>query len=154
QSNLDFLTLAVNVYVNLGEILAIWWSYWMGATRFQSIVVNLQAMLSLNQVRPFLTSTQKRKIKAALSMIGHVLWDNDFVPIDNWQGFTLGTSNMPVQYVEARNQIAALLKDHPQFSTRFEGILDAVTSAFLSATNHYGAPKDCPHYTGALLLPV
>ena len=86
----DFLALAVNVYVNWGSIHALWWAYWMGATRFQTIVVNAQAMLSLNQVRPFLTAAQKRQLKAALSMFGHIMWDNDFVPMDNWQKFHLG----------------------------------------------------------------
>ena len=95
----DFLALAVDVYVNRGEIHSLWWSYWLGATRFQSIVVNTQAMLSLNQARPFLTSTQKRQLKAVLSMVGHIMWDNDFVPLDNWQSFTLGTANMPIQYI-------------------------------------------------------
>ena len=113
-----------------------------------------QAMLSLNQVRPFLTSTQGRQLKAVLSMIGHILWDNDFVPIDNWQGFTLGTANMPVQYNQARYQIACLLKDHPQFSARFARVLDEVVDSFTNATSQYGAPKDSPHYAGALVLPI
>ena len=62
-------------------------------------------MLSLNQVRPFLTAIQKRQIKAAMSMFGHIMWDNDFVPMDNWQdNFHFGTANMPVQYGEARER--------------------------------------------------
>ena len=50
-----------------------------------SIVVRAQAMLSLNQVRPFLTADQKRLLKAAIAMCGHIMWDNDFVPWINWQ---------------------------------------------------------------------
>jgi hypothetical protein len=150
----DLTAQAVNVYVNLGEIHALWWAYWMGATRFQSIAVNTEAMLSLNQVRPFLTATQKRQLKAILSMTGHILWDDDFVPVTNWHGFHLGTANMPIQYGQARQQIAGLLKDHPQFSARFAGILDAVTSAFISSTDAYGAPRDSPHYAGALVIPT
>jgi hypothetical protein len=150
----DMTRMAVNVYVNLGNIHVLWWAYWSGATKFQMIAVRAQAMLSLNQVRSFLTTTQKRQLKAALSMCGHILWDNDFVPIDNWHGFHLGTANMPIQYGEARNQIAALLKDHPQFSARFATVLDNATNAFTSAINDYGAPKDCPHYAGAAVIPT
>jgi hypothetical protein len=154
QLSLDSLALGVNVYVNLGSIFSLWWFYWQGGTRFQTIEVNLGAMLSLDQVRPFLTTVQRRQIKAALSMVGHILWDNDFVPADNAENFTMGTANMPVQFVQMRNQIAAFLKDHPQFSARFASILDATVNSLLIGTDDYGSPRDSPHYAGAMVIPT
>ena len=63
----------------------------------------VKAMLSLNQVRPFLTAEQKRLLKATISMSGHIMWDNDFVPWINWQdNFHFGTANMPIQYGEMK----------------------------------------------------
>ena len=154
QGCFDMLAVAITNYVNVGSIYTLWWSYWMGATRFQSIAVRTQAMLSLNQVRPFLTAVQKRRLKAGLSMLGHIMWDNDFVPIENRQGFHFGTANMPVQYTQARSQIAVLLKGHPQFSERFETVLSLTTDAFEKSFDSYGSPRNSPHYAGTLIIPT
>ena len=145
---------AIDIYVNRGEIHSLWWSYWTGATQFQAIVVRAVAMISLDQYRPFLTATQKRRLKATLSMVGHIMWDNDFAPMDNWQTFHLGTANMPVQYGQGRNQVAAVLKDHPQFTARFATVLDAVTGAYAASVNAVGAVRDSPHYSGATMVPT
>ena len=154
QSIVDTINAAVEIYVNRGDINCLWWAYWQGATRFQRLVVDCSAAISLNQVRQFLTTEQKRQIKAALSMTGHILWDNDFVPIDNYDGFSLGTGNMPVQFTQARYQIAVMLKDNPQFSARFADVLSGVTSSITTSISAYGAARDCPHYAGTLVIPA
>jgi hypothetical protein len=145
---------AVNTFVNLAHIHSLWWHYWHGALEFQKIAVRIQAMFSLNQLRPFLTSSQKRQLKAALSMVGHIAWDNDFTPMDNFHGLKSGSANMPIQYGQARQQIAVLLKDHPQFSARFAGVLSSVLASFDAAFNAHGSPKDSPHYAGTLIVPL
>jgi hypothetical protein len=150
----DYLALGIKVYVNFASIHTAWWQYWGAATRYQAIVVHAQAMLSLNQVRPFLSATQKRQLKVVLSMIGHIMWDDDFVPMTNNFGLGLGSYNMPVQYNAARQQIAALLKEHPQFSARFAGIYDAITKNLTASVNAYGAPLECPHYAGTTVIPT
>ena len=154
QGDLTVAKFSVDVYVNLAGTHAFYWGYWMGGTRFQKIIVDLYAMISLHQVRPFLTSIQWREIKAVLSMIGHILWDNDFVPMENWRSFNMGTANMPVQYSGMRSMIACLLKDHPQFSAKFADILETTLNLFNNSTTAYGAPKDCPHYAGAMITPT
>jgi hypothetical protein len=151
QWTIDYIRQGIEVYVNAGDVFSMSWFYWEGATKFSLIAVNAQAALSLNQVRPFLTGNQKRQLKAALSTVGHIMWDNDFVPIDNWQNFTLGTANMPVQFTGMRNQLACLLKEHSQFSSRFAGIYAAVEGTLGNILDSYGSPKDCPHYSGALI---
>ena len=117
--------MAVNVYVNLGSIYALWWLYWMGARDFNRSWFIWQAMLSLNQVRPFLTAdpeapAQGRAVDDWPHHLGQRLCAHGLTT----QSFTLGTANMPIQYGQARSQIAVLLKDHPQFSARFADILD------------------------------
>ena len=114
----------------------------MGATRFQTIVVKSQAMLSLDQVRPFLTTDRSASSRPRLSMLGHILWDNDFVPIDNCAStFTWARRTCPSNTMRCAHQIAAVLKDHPQFSARFATVLDAVTASIHISINAYGSPQ-------------
>jgi hypothetical protein len=145
---------ALDIYNNVGEIHAANWKYWTGATEFQALAVRTSALISLDQHRPFLTADQRRTLKAVMSMVGHIAWDNDFAPMDNWQTFTMGTANMPIQYVQARNQIAAILNTHPQFSARFATVYSSVSGSLASALDTYGSPKDCPHYAGATVIPT
>ena len=74
-----------------------------------------------------------------LSIFGHILWDPDFVPLENNQWFTLGTANMPVQEISYRQFIAMVLKDHPQFR-RFSTVSTQVQTTFNGYVNAYGAP--------------
>jgi hypothetical protein len=110
-------------------------------------------MISLNEIRPFLTAGQKRQMKAAVSMIGHILWDPDYVPIDDpeWRSYNLGTSNMPAQFWGMRHQVACLLKEHPQFAAKFPDILNGSINYLIKSTTVYGGPKDSTHYAGALI---
>src|SRR5262249_43495983 len=117
--------IAIDVYINKSSIHNSSWSYWEGANRFTSLGVRIQALFSLNQVRPFLTATQKRQLKSALSAGGQVLWDKDFTPLpppSNWENFNLGTGNMPIQYTQMMGQIGLLLKAHSQFTGKFDFI--------------------------------
>jgi hypothetical protein len=150
----DRISLHVDIYVNRSSIHSSWGMFWGAALTFQSTVVHAQAMLSLNQVRPFLTDSQKRKLKSVISLMGFILWDNDFAPIDNYHGFNMGSANMPIQYAAARYQIASCLQTHPQFSAHFATILSSNTSLFLSAINAYGAPLQSPHYAGTTVIPT
>jgi hypothetical protein len=150
--------LAIDEYVNNGTIYGVdadSWMYWMGQTRFQAMAVRANALLVLDQVRPLLSAAQKGKIKAALSLAGHVLWDNDFVPIDNWaDGFHLGSPNMPIQFNEGRRQIAVMLKDHSQFAPRAAIVTNDVVNTFPNQINAAGAPIGSPHYAGATIIPA
>jgi hypothetical protein len=151
---LDLATDLIEIYANKRTIYSLWTFYWQGATYFQRLVVNIRALLSLDQVRPLITATQKRQLKAALSLVGNICWDNDFVPMDNWQSFTLGTANMPIQYGAARGQLAAVVKDNPQFVARFNTVLGSARGGLAAYVSDCGAPMDCPHYSGAEIVPT
>jgi hypothetical protein len=149
------ITTAINTYVNLATHHNHWWQYWGGMLTFQRRVIQANVMLCLDQLQPFMTAAQKSKIKITLSAIGHIVWDNDFVPIDNFaSGFHLGTANMPIQYNEFRRMIAIVLKDHSQFSARFDAIVAGATGTFTSQVNTSGAPIGSPHYAGATIIPA
>jgi hypothetical protein len=148
---------AVDNYVNRSSIFNLSWIYWQAQLRFQSVSVNGNALLVLDQVRPFLTATQKKKLKAAMSLCGHVLWDNEFVPLDFFGDdgtFHAGTANMPLQFADARRQFAILLKGHPQFAARFGTITTAVVDSFNQQINAAGAPIGSPKYGGATIVPA
>jgi hypothetical protein len=149
------ITAAINAYVNTGTHHQHWWQFWLGMLTFQKRVIQANVMLTLDQMQPFMTAAQKARIKTTLSAIGHIIWDNDFTPIDNYEGsgFTLGTPNMPIQYNEFRRMIAIVLKDHPQFSSRFNAILSDVTGLFTDAINTAGAPISSPHYAATSVVP-
>ena len=154
---IDYLSVGIDVYINKGSVAVLWWQYWQGTLQFQRIVIRVMAMISLDQVRPFLSELQKRQLKAILSVVGHISWDNDFVPWD-YEGvshaqITYGTSNMPVQFGMQKNQFVAVLKTHPEFTARFDTALAWCTTVFEASVTVNGAPKDSPHYSGTLVVP-
>ena len=156
QYCLDYIKCGVDNYVNKGSLAEPYWLYWQGGLRFQEMAIRATAMVSLHQVRPFITSLQKRQLKALLSTIGHIVWDNNFVPAENSEvgQFTFGTSNMPIQYNQQKNQLTCLLKTHPQFLDRFATMLARTVASFESGVSVNGAPYDSPHYAGTLVVPA
>ena len=155
QYCLDYIHIAMDVYVNKGSHFSPWWVYWQGGIRFQIIVVRAMALISLDQVRPFLTVLQKKQLKAVLAAVGHITWDEDFVPTDDIHGqWSYGNINMPVQFGQQRSQFGVTLKTHPQFAERFDGAyafaLNAVAISFVAS----GAAKDSPHYAETLIVPT
>jgi hypothetical protein len=67
---------------------------------------------------PALPADQREKAEAIAVLFAAILWDNDFVPLDNAEGFNLGTPNMPVQQWACRNQFAVFLADQPEMAAR------------------------------------
>ena len=143
----------IDLFVNYGSIHYPAWQYWQGGLRFQELNIRIMAMISLDQVRPFLTALKKKQLKAALSTMGHIAWDNDFVPLDDdgHGGIHFGNTNMISQFSQQRSQFTATLKTHPQFVDRFDNVLASSIARFNNSVVASGAPKDCPHYAGALI---
>ena len=152
---LSYITTGIDVYVNKGSHYHPNWHYWQGGNRFQEMVIRTMALISLDQVRPFISAPQKLRLKALLSMAGHITWDLDFVPFDlPYAQITLGTANMPIQYGEQRAQFACVLRYHPQFEERFAGVLENSIHNFLNgSTVPSGAIRNSPHYAGSMLVP-
>ena len=145
---------ALDTYVNTGDVYTHAWTYWQGGTRMQSVAIRANALLVLDRVYPFMTLEQRQKIKATLSLFGNIMWDNDFVPMDNFESFTLGTANMPVQQQGIRNLFSIMLKDHPSFSDRYNIALTNSKNVLNTAFNNSGASFSSPHYSGASIVPT
>ena len=155
---IPYLNFAINLYVNTSSYTQQVWFYFNGAQAFQRIIIRAMAMISLDQSpgRSFLTTLQRRQLKATLAMVGHVTCDQNFMPDENYEHsqFSYGTANSPQQYGQMKSQFIAVLKTHPQFTERYALVETRAIASFNSVINEYGAPRDNPAYAGALISPL
>jgi hypothetical protein len=100
------------------------------------------------------TPQQRRRIKAVAALFANVLWDNDFVPLDNDHGLNLGTANMPVQQSNYRHFYALLLANHPTMREHARRVAGQVKETVRGLVNEHGAEIGCPHYIGASFAPT
>jgi hypothetical protein len=145
----------VDVYVNKGSIFTPQWIYWVGATEMQALAVTANALLVLDRMSPFLTVINRRKLKLVFSVCAAICWDEDFVPLNGTLGtFHYGTANMPVQMSGYRYFFAAIVKDHPQFESRFAAeVIPKVKELFTRVINVAGAPISGTHYAATVIVP-
>ena len=59
------------------------------------------------------TAAQKTTAKAALALFGSIFWDNDWLPIDNTTGDSVGLANQIQQYLQYRTQSVAAAPSQP-----------------------------------------
>ena len=154
----DFIHVGTETLVNKGSHMHLWWFFWQGGLRFQNIVIRAMAMISLDQYRPFLTAAEKLRLKAILAAVGHITWDDDYVPStaeaflhNQW---TYGTANAPQQWSNQRSQFGITLGSHPQFAGRFDEVYASALNTFNTKIVASGAVKDCPHYAGTYIVPL
>ena len=120
------------------------YQYWHGGTAMVNRGLFIQEMLMDSSISP----TQKANLKAAAALFGSILWDNDFVPIDNGAGINLGTPNMPVQQVSYRDFMALILAEHPVMQPRLPGVVTRAQNLISSSTNASGSHMSSPGYAG------
>ena len=63
------------------------------------------------------TPAQKATAKATLALFGSLFWDNDWFPIDNTSGESVGLANQIQQYLQYRTQSAAAAPSQPFLAT-------------------------------------
>ncbi len=124
--------------------------YWHGGLEMMRRGLWIDQVLASNQ----LSADQRSRVKAAASLFGHILWDNDFVPMDNSNGINMGTANMPQQQQGYRYFYALFLASHPDFIERAKLVNQAVQLQVKQQINEYGAHMGCPHYIGASFAPT
>ena len=103
---------------------------------------------------PVATAQDKAAAKAAAVLFGAVLWDNDFVPLDNSPGINLGNPNMPVKQSAIRDQFALLLCAHPMMRAKTEGVVARTAGILARDINPYGAHIGSVHYVSAGMVPT
>ncbi len=140
----------LNAYVNGGGIYSFHWGYWHGGLAMMRHGIWIDQILA----DPRSTAEERRQIKSAAVLFANVLWDNDFVPLDNDTGLNLGTANMPVQQTGYRDFYALLLSRHPTMAERAGRVRDHAHALVQRLVNEYGAEIGCPHYIGASFAPT
>lgn len=93
-------------------------------------------------------------MKAIASLFAAVLWDNDFVPMDNSHGINLGTPNMPVQQAGYRDQFALFMAGEPWFRAHAQAAAARVAETLRHDILENGAHLACVHYIGAGMGPT
>jgi hypothetical protein len=131
-------------------IYALRFHYWHGGLEMMRQGLWIDQVLASDALSP----EERAKVKAAASLFAHVLWDNNFVPLDNWKGFNLGTANMPVQQAGYRDFYALLLANHPNFKDRAAAVAKSMADRVAGQINELGAHMGCPHYIGASFNPT
>jgi len=124
--------------------------YWHGGLEMMRRGLWIDQVLASDQ----LADDERARVKAAASLFAYVLWDNDFVPMDNDAGLNLGTANMPQQQQGYRYFYALLLAAHPDFAARARLVGDSVLAQVRQQINDSGAHFGCPHYVAAAFAPT
>ena len=149
----DILRLAKDLaddLVNGHGIYTFRFHYWQGGLEMMRRGLWIDQILASNK----LTSEERARVKAAACLFAYVLWDNDFVPMDNWEGINLGTPNMPQQQQGYRYFYALLLAGHPHFAARASMVEDKVLMQVQQQINDSGAHFGAPHYISAAFAPT
>lgn len=136
--------------VNREGIYSFRFHYWMGGLEMMRQGIWIDQILAA----PNTSAEERRAIKAAAALFANVLWDNDFVPLDNDTGLNLGTANMPVQQSGYRNFYALLLARHPTMVERARRVQKQALDLVHGLINEHGAEIGCPHYMGASFAPT
>jgi hypothetical protein len=124
--------------------------YWHGGLAMMRRGLWIDQVLASNQ----LSAEQRARVKAAAALFAYVLWDNDFVPMDNSDGFNMGNPNMPQQQQGYRYFYAQLLAAHPDFAARAGMVEHNVRAQVRQQINESGAHFGSPHYIGAAFAPT
>ncbi|MEP6714076.1 MAG: hypothetical protein ABJC09_00800 [Terriglobia bacterium] len=100
------------------------------------------------------TAAQRTTAKAILALFGSLFWDNDWWPIDNNTGSSVGLANQIQQYLQYRTQAAAAAPSNPFFAA-----LSATASAypvndFAASFSATGAAAASTHYQSAFFEPL
>src|SRR5579862_976283 len=136
--------------VNGQGIYTFRFAYWQGGLEMMRRGLWIDQILASHK----LTSEEEARLKATACLFAYILWDNDFVPMDNSDGINLGTPNMPQQQLGYRYFYALLLAGHPDFAVRASAVLGDVLNQVRQQINDSGAHFGAPHYISAAFAPT
>jgi hypothetical protein len=124
--------------------------YWHGGLEMMRRGLWIDQVLASDKLSP----EERARVKAVACLFSYVLWDNDFVPMDNSNGINLGTANMPQQQQGYRYFYATLLARHADFAERAKIVNENVLTQVRQQINESGAHFGCPHYMSAAFAPT
>ncbi|MHB9131237.1 MAG: hypothetical protein ACYDBB_09135 [Armatimonadota bacterium] len=126
------------------------YEYWHGGGLMNDQLLWIDQVLA----SPLVTPQAKEKLKTAAMLYGTIMWDDDFVPMDNCAPFNMGTPNMPTQQAGARNQFAMILSGLPAMKPRVAAIVDQVNHVLRNDIAEDGGHLSSIHYIGAGMMPT
>jgi hypothetical protein len=100
------------------------------------------------------TPDQRTAAKAALALFGSIFWDNDWFPIDNTSGESVGLANQIQQYLEYRTQSATSGATQPFLASKLTQALSYPASGFSAYFSSTGAAAGSTHYQSAFFEPL
>ncbi len=140
----------LDAMVNGDGIYSFQYQYWMGSLDMSRKCLWIDQVLGSDKAAP----EQKAQARAAAVFFASMLFDNDFVPMDNHHGINLGTPNMPVMQMGFRNMYALLLSRHPMMKGRLEAPAENTAGILKNDIHESGAHLSCVHYIGAGMGPT
>jgi hypothetical protein len=113
------------------------------------------AVLNAVIMNPNATAAQKATAKAALALFGCLFWDDDWWPIDNNTGDSVGLANQIQQYLEYRAQSAAAVgSSQPYLASMVSAAINNSLSDFSQYFSSTGAAAGSTHYQSAFFEPL
>jgi hypothetical protein len=100
------------------------------------------------------TSTQKAVAKKYLALFGSILWDNDWFPIDNDSGASVGLANQIQQYLQYRTGSAAAAPSNPYLASKLTMAAGYPVNDLATYFSSSGAAAGSTHYQGAFFEPL
>ena len=152
------LNLAVQVAQNLTHVLAAGDNRFDGNFGYYQLGLQTSpatAVLNAVIMNPNTTPAQKTTAKACLALFGSLFWDDDWWPIDNNSGDSVGLANQIEQYLQYRAQSAAAAGvSQPYLSTMIPTALQYPLDDFSSYFSSTGAAAGSTHYQSAFFEPM
>jgi hypothetical protein len=125
--------------------------YWKGAIFHKQKVMTISALFADQSI--ILTAEQRTGLLETLSMIARMVWDNDFVPMHEKFGGSMGNDNMIGQYISFRNMMAVIFKDEPEFKKRAAESYNDIKQTINKYISDKGIVYASVHYIQASVEP-
>ena len=142
-------TTRLNKYVN-GNGIHDMEGYWHGSLAATRLIPVIDQLL----VEGVLSDADRKKMIEISVLNGAILFDNDFVPMDNSEGVNLGTRNMPLQYGGSLQSYALFLSSHPMMADRVGKAVDQAKEIVARSISENGVHQGGLHYIGASAGPL
>lgn len=144
-----------NAFINGHGIYDFEHHYWHGGLIMSRDAVMINGLLVLASAHPdSVTADDQRALRRIATLYGYLLWDDDFVPLQDGHGLNLGTPNMPVMQASYRQTYALWLANHPAFRERAARVRSEASGLLAATVNEHGAAIGSSGYILASLAPI
>jgi hypothetical protein len=141
-------------FVNGQGIYSFQYHYWHGGLAMSRDAALIAHLLAYGEYEPTqLPSNTRAQLRSVAALYGHILWDDDFVPLFE-HGQNLGTPNMPVQQISYRDLLVLMMPHHPALAPKLAGVRARAAELLHKSVNEQGAALGSNHYLQASMVPV